>query len=163
MGCENNSPFVFKVTNIIDNITQVITSPLNDMGYEIVQVKIVNQDILQILLDKAPAITIEDCARATSIIKNLLFVANINYDFYLEVSSPGIERPLVKPADYERFTGKNIKLVTNFLVSGRKKFEGLLLVYDQQKNIIQLKTEDDIIYDIALENIKNANLKVKFK
>lgn len=117
--------------SFIEKIETVLTQPLLHRGYSIVRVQMNGQKRkqLQIMIDRidGQAITVDDCSTASRPISVILDSENLIEDSYiLEVSSPGIDRPLVKPADFKRFQGEKISLQSNILVNGRKKFIGLL-------------------------------------
>lgn len=116
----------------INEIAQLIEPALRDMGFELVQVRLMGgtRRTLQVMaehLDRDRQMTVDDCADISHAVSALLDVADpIPGAYTLEVSSPGIERPLVKRADYERFQGHEARLETEEAVDGRKRFVGVL-------------------------------------
>jgi ribosome maturation factor RimP len=115
----------------IRQITELIEPTLNEMGFELVRVLVGGgqRPTLQIMVerrDEAP-ITVEHCAEVSHAISALLDVADpIAGAYRLEVTSPGIDRPLVRPADYERFAGLEARLETELPIDGRRRFRGRL-------------------------------------
>jgi ribosome maturation factor RimP len=113
-------------------ITELIEPTLNEMGFEPIRVLVTGgqRPTLQIMVerqDQAPT-TVEDCAASSRAISALLDVADpIAGAYRLEVSSPGIDRPLVRPADYERFAGLEARLETELPIDGRRRFRGRLI------------------------------------
>lgn len=141
-------------------IISLIESPLNDMGYELVRVRQLDKDVIQIMLDSLNSeagVTIEDCTKATKLINRILQIADLSEQFSLEVSSPGIERPLIKPEHYSRFLGRDIKLTSQILIDGQKRFTGKLTDFNKETNTIKI-TYDNKITQIDLDQVQSANL-----
>jgi ribosome maturation factor RimP len=112
-------------------IEQIIAPSVEALGYEIVRVLLLGGDrpTLQIMaerIDGAP-MTVEDCADISRSISALLDVEDpIAGAYTLEVSSPGLDRPLTRLKDFERFAGFTVKLETRLAIDGRKRFKGTL-------------------------------------
>ena len=115
-----------------NRIAQAIEPPLEAMGYRLVRVVITSgrRATLQVMverLDDAP-MTVEDCAQISHSVSALLDVADpIAGAYMLEISSPGIDRPLVRTEDYDRFCGFEAKIELGCPLNGRKRFRGHLL------------------------------------
>lgn len=113
-------------------ITELIEPTLNEMGFELVRVLVTGgqRPTLQIMVerrDHAP-MTVGHCAEASHAVSALLDVADpIASAYRLEVTSPGIDRPLVRLADYERFAGLEARLETELPIDGRRRFRGRLI------------------------------------
>jgi ribosome maturation factor RimP len=111
-------------------LMDLLDGPLQADGLELVQVKLVDgakRKTLQVLLENAQTgrITLDECAQASRKISMLLDVEDvISGAFNLEVSSPGIDRPLVKRADFERFLGFEAKVESKLPIDGRRRFKG---------------------------------------
>ncbi len=110
-------------------IEALIAPSLEAMGYRLVRVAFTGgrRATLQVMAERADAaaMTVEDCADISRTVSALLDVADpIASAYVLEVSSPGIDRPLVRPEDYARFAGFEAKLELNALRDGRKRFRG---------------------------------------
>ncbi len=118
--------------NIPERIEQSIAPSLEAMGYDVVRVQLSRSGgrmILQVMAEPRGGedMTVERCAEISRAVSALLDVEDpIAGTYTLEVSSPGIDRPLVRPRDYERFAGYEAKIETNRLVDGRKRFRGRL-------------------------------------
>jgi ribosome maturation factor RimP len=99
---------------------------LGGLGYELVDLESSRGGLLRIFIDSPSGITVEDCARVSNHLTRAFAVEGIEYE-RLEVSSPGLDRPLRKPADFARFAGSkvDVKMRTRD-ESGRKRFTGLL-------------------------------------
>ena len=118
-----------------NGISQLIEPSLAAMGYRIVRVVITScrRPTLQVMaerIDDAP-ITVDDCAIISQSVSALLDVADpISSAYTLEISSPGLDRPLVRPEDYDRFSGYEVRIELGAPVEGRKRFRGRLLGTD---------------------------------
>jgi ribosome maturation factor RimP len=113
-------------------IERIVGPSLEAMGYEIVRVQLSGgrSPTVQIMVERrdARALTVDDCAGVSRAVSALLDVEDpIAGAYQLEVSSPGIDRPLVRPKDFERFAGCEVKLETGDAVEGRRRFRGRLL------------------------------------
>ncbi|HEX4570005.1 MAG TPA: ribosome maturation factor RimP [Dongiaceae bacterium] len=113
-------------------IARLVEPTLNGMGYELVRVQFGGGDrrpTLQIMAERADrrAMAVEDCAEISRVLSALLDVEDpVQGSYMLEVSSPGIDRPLLRPADYERFTGFEARLELRQPIDGRRRFRGRL-------------------------------------
>jgi ribosome maturation factor RimP len=121
-------------------IADIIEPSLEGMGYELVRVLMQGrqQPVLQIMAERkdGAAMTVEDCADISRQISALLDVDDpIEGAYSLEVSSPGIDRPLTRPKDFEAYAGFEAKLETAEPVDGRKRFRGKLLGLDEQGRV----------------------------
>ncbi len=150
--------------NFLRQIENIITSS----GYECVHVG-VRTDFgrmkIQILIDTLGGINVEDCEAVSKRVNKFL---DDNADmpeldkgrYYLEVSSPGIERPLYTPEDYERFSGREVRVKLGELLNGRKTFTGILqAVSEGRVKILCDGNEINIPFDI----IKGGNLVYRFE
>jgi ribosome maturation factor RimP len=126
------------------NIAQIIEPPLAGMGYRLVRVVMTSgrRATLQVMierLDNLP-ITLDDCAQISHSISALLDVADPVVGTYtLEISSPGIDRPLVRIEDYDRFSGFEAKIELAIPLNGRRRFRGRLL--GTSEGAVRLLTE----------------------
>ncbi len=152
-----------KPEELSKNIESIITPICEDYGYEVVLVKIFRDPrgmVLRIMLDKEGGITLGDCARMSKYLERVLEVESlISGSFNLEISSPGIERPLVKKKDYIKFKGETIKIRTKIPFDNRKNFSGVLGGIEGEDIILDM---DGRIIRIPLESVSKVNLKYKF-
>lgn len=146
--------------SIESKITNLIEPALNSLGYELVRVKQIGNDVLQILIDSEQGIGIDECTKATKLIKNILHVSEMGDIFNLEVSSPGLDRPLLKPDHFKKFIGNDVKLNTSILIDGQKRFIGKLTDFNQETQQITL-TCDDKIVTIEFNQMQSTNLYYK--
>ncbi|MBL0941996.1 MAG: ribosome maturation factor RimP, partial [Alphaproteobacteria bacterium] len=112
-------------------IEHILAASLANMGYNIVRLQLQGSQraTLEILIERLDGtpITVRDCALVSRESSALLDVADpIKNPYMLQVSSPGLDRPLVAKADFERFCGHRIKVTTIESIEGRKRFQGLL-------------------------------------
>ena len=122
----------------------LVTPTLDGLGYELVRVLVSgsHQPTLQVMAERRDeaAMTVEDCADISRSLSALLDVADpIAGAYMLEVSSPGIDRPLVRPEDYDRFAGFEARIDLSQPVEGRKRFRGRLL--GRESDAVRLKVE----------------------
>jgi ribosome maturation factor RimP len=143
-----------------NRIAQTIEPSLAAMGYRLVRVVITSgrRATLQVMaerLDDRP-MTVDDCAQISHSVSALLDVADPIADAYmLEISSPGIDRPLVRPEDYERFSGFEARIELVQPLDGRKRFRGRLLGTSQGK--VRLATETGET-ELPLDGVARAKL-----
>ena len=118
--------------DVTDKIATLVTPSLEATGFELVRVMLTggDQPTLQIMADRSDgtSITVDDCADISRVVSAILDVEDpIKGAYTLEVSSPGIDRPLVRRKDFERFAGFEAKLETGAPIEGRKRFRGRLI------------------------------------
>lgn len=107
----------------IENLIEQVVSGL---GYELVDVEFSPRGrLLRVFLDIERGITVDDCATVSNQLQRVFEVENIDYD-RLEISSPGIDRPLKKLADFERFMGENAQIRLSLAIGNQRNFVGLL-------------------------------------
>jgi ribosome maturation factor RimP len=147
----------------------LLEQTVDGLGYELVSVELPNRGrMLRIFIDKpaagpqdavASGITVDDCARVSNQLARVLEVENIDYD-RLEVSSPGLDRPLKKEADFARFAGEQARLTLRVPVEGRRNFAGVLRAVADGK--LQLEIEGGMV-TVDLANIDKARLVPKIE
>jgi ribosome maturation factor RimP len=132
-----------------DRITAMIEPSLEAMGYRLVRVAFTGgrRATLQIMAerrDDAP-MTVDDCAEISRNVSALLDVADPIAERYdLEISSPGIDRPLVAREDYVRFAGYEAKLELSRPIEGRKRFRGRLLGFEEETVMLRLDGDGEV-------------------
>ncbi len=131
------------------------------MGFELVQVRLMggSRRTLQVMaepLDHDRVMTVDDCADISHAVSALLDVEDpIPGTYVLEVSSPGIDRPLVRGADYVRFSGQRARIEVDPPVAGRRRFIGTLLGTDGEDVLVQMEKSTE---RLPLATIKRARL-----
>lgn len=152
---------------------EVLVSPLlEELELELVDIEYRREPhgwVLRFFLDKEGGITLDDCALASRQISSLLDVEDVIPTAYnLEVSSPGLERPLKKRADFERFAGHLVKVKTidpieiEHFGRGRKTFTGTLVGVEQDTIQLTLQDRQAAEVGIPLANIDSAHLVPEF-
>ena len=144
----------------IQEATALIEPTVHELGYELVRVHMTGggRPTLQVMAERLDreAMTVEDCAEISRAVSALLDVHDpVRGSYTLEVSSPGLNRPLVRPADYDRFRGSLARVETHEAIEGRKRFKGRLL--GREDSSIRIETESGEIV-IPLEAIRRARL-----
>ncbi len=117
--------------SLTEQIEQMISPSIEALGYEVVRVSLAGsvRKVLQIMAEPKDGrvMSVEDCARVSRAISAILDVEDpISGAYSLEVSSPGIDRPLTRPKDYDRYAGHEAKIETLEPIEGRKRFKGTL-------------------------------------
>ena len=142
-------------------IETLIAPSLEAMGYRLVRVAVTGgkrAQVLQVMaerIDNKP-MGVDDCTEVTHSVSALLDVEDpIEHAYVLEVSSPGIDRPLVRREDYERFRGHEAKLELAAPVDGRRRFRGKLLGIEADRVRLNLGSE---IVELPLARIQRAKL-----
>ncbi len=143
------------------DLQQILETTLPGMGYELVDVELTAQGILRVFIDKEGGITVEDCATVSNHLSRVFMVEDVDYK-HLEISSPGLDRPLKKAADFVRFTGSMVKLKTRLPVEGQKNFIGRIESFDEAAQTIVLAF-DGKTAQIELSNLDKARIKPEFK
>ena len=158
-----------------ENLTQIETLVLpilDDLGYELVDLQL-QQDgkqlALRIFVDKPAGITLDDCVEVSREVSAILEVEDpIRAAYRLEVSSPGLDRPLKKAADFERFVGKKARLKSKNLIdpdqrgTTRKTFVGTLLGFEDDNVRLELTDKQGGVIAIPLADLDKANLEEEF-
>jgi len=129
-------------------------------GLELVHMETVTEfghSILRLYIDKEGGVSLGDCTGVSRQLGDLLDVSlEIRGEYRLEVSSPGLDRPISKPLDYERFKGRKAVITTHSPIEGRNRFKGILLGLAPGE--MACMDVDGTTHEIALENIKRARL-----
>ena len=124
-------------------LAEIITPVIEDMGYELVRVRLMSgkSTTLQVMADKpGGGIEVDDCADISNAIGAVLDVEDPILDEYmLEVSSPGIDRPLTRLKDFDAFEGYEAKLETAELIDGRRRFKGVLAGIEGDEVLINVE------------------------
>lgn len=124
-------------------LAEIITPVIEDLGYELVRLRLMrgkDESTLQIMADLPEGgILVDDCAKISTAVSATLDVEDPILDAYmLEVSSPGIDRPLTRLKDFDTFEGYEAKLETDQLIDGRRRFKGALAGIDGEEVLINV-------------------------
>ena len=139
------------------DLNQLIASALPNFGCTLVDCERVSgANLLRILIDKDGGVTVDDCAQVSNHLIRLFEVEGVSYD-RLEVSSPGLDRPLITHEDYERFKGELVSVQTNLPINGRKNFKGVLRGLNAEQEVV-ISIENDQQISIDIREIKRTKL-----
>ena len=131
-----------KETGLETRIARIIEPVANDLGYSLVRVKVTQENglTLQVMAEDGNGrFTITDCERLSKEISPVLDVEDpIDREYHLEVSSPGIDRPLVRARDFRTYLGHEAKVELTDLIAGRKRFRGEIVAVDDEAVTIRL-------------------------
>jgi ribosome maturation factor RimP len=167
----------------IDQVRAIVERVATDSGLEVVEVELRGAGkarMLRIVIDKVPVpgvsgtdqisgVTHEDCANLSREVGTILDVEDVipGNSYLLEVSSPGLDRKLLRPADYERFAGSKVKLKTRNPVNGNQHFEGRLQSFREGRLTLEVSASrkkarpgdaPPQTLEIELANVEKANL-----
>ncbi|KQL35548.1 MULTISPECIES: ribosome maturation factor RimP [Bacillaceae] len=157
------------MSNITSKIEELVTPILQELNLELVDIEYVKEGrdwFLRVYIDTpAGGIDIEQCAQVSEKLSEKLDVVDpIKENYFLEVSSPGAERPLKKDADFLKAVGKYVYIKTYEPVNGAKEFEGTLLSYsDDEGALIEVRVKTRRVkIQIDKEKIALARLAIDF-
>ena len=145
----------------MDRLTELVASAVEPLGYELLGVEYMAQgrnSVLRIYIDSPAGITLDDCQRASGQVSAVLDVDDpIKGQYSLEMSSPGLDRPLFTAEHFAQFIGHEVKLRLHSPLEGRRKLKAL--IKGVEGDVIHLtSSETDESWQIALDNIEKANL-----
>lgn len=149
------------MTDLLRRIEEIVAPTVGGMGYELVRVAISRGGTLQIMIEPADGrpMDVEDCATLSRALSAVLDVEDpIPGSYTLEVSSPGIDRPLTRPKDYVRWAGHLARLETAEPVDGRRRFKGTLLGLSD--NLVKLRLDDGKEAAVPLASVTKAKLEL---
>ena len=146
------------------NWLSAVERTVTGMGYDLVDTERGARGLLRVFIDRLPGdpaggfVTVDDCERVTRQLQHVLEVEGLDYE-RLEVSSPGLDRPLKKPADWQRFTGLEVELSLREAFQGRKRWRGRLAPLDDGRFRLELADPaGDRALDFALDEVREARL-----
>jgi ribosome maturation factor RimP len=142
-------------------IVEIIRPSVEHMGFRLVRVKMMDasgRKVLQVMIERTDAtgINVDDCANVSETVSALLDVNDpIKFEYNLEVTSPGIDRPLVELQDFERFKGFEAKIEAVIMVNGRKRWRGIVQGIEGEQVLIMVDGE---LHQVPFARIGNAKL-----
>ena len=145
---------VFYLWAAIMDVVKLVETTVNGLGYELVDFERSGRGLLRVFIDKPEGILVDDCQTVSHQLTRLFLVENVAYD-RLEVSSPGLDRPLKKEADFVRFAGQKAQLKLRMPLAGRKNFVGI--IGGVKDGILQLDVDGSQVA-IELSNLDKARL-----
>lgn len=144
---------------IEDKIEQLLKPLVNDMGYELWGCEYLAQgkhSVLRLYIDKPEGILVEDCEQVSHEVSALLDVEDpISGHYALEISSPGVPRPLFYNWQYQRYIGKSVQIKLYQPIEGRRKYVGSIISADDSTLVLHV---DDVEKSFPISNIVKANL-----
>lgn len=155
------------MSKVTETVEKLITPVLEELNIELVEVEFVKEGreyFLRIFIDKENGVDIEDCGNVSERVSVILDeVDPITHNYFLEVSSPGAERPLKKESDWLKAIGKNVYIKTYEPIENNKVFEGVLTSYDGTTVTVEMKIKTRTKQvTLPFEKIANARLAVVF-
>ncbi len=155
-------PFFVSGENMVQankQLQAIIEPAVSALGYELVGIEHLSQgkhSVLRVYIDHEDGISVDDCAEVSHQVSAVLDVEDPITGLYtLEVSSPGLDRPLFTEAHYVRYVGQLAEIRSHSPIDGRRRFKGRLQAVQDGLVVIEV---DGVEYSIALDNIEKANL-----
>ncbi|MCY4303964.1 MAG: ribosome maturation factor RimP [Aestuariivita sp.] len=146
-------------SNVERHVAGIVSPVLNELGFELVRVRLILSEIktLQIMADNPKkGIDVDDCAEISNSLSMLLDVESSLPDAYsLEISSPGIDRPLTRIKDFMDFAGREAKLETYEPIDGRRRFRGILAGFEDGEVLI---TMNETTIGLKIDWLSDARL-----
>ncbi|HKX52265.1 MAG TPA: ribosome maturation factor RimP [Nitrosospira sp.] len=137
------------------DLNELLESTLAGLGYELVDLeRSPRGKLLRVFIDKPDGVSVDDCVTVSNHLSRLLAVENVDYD-RLEVSSPGLDRPLKKSADFIRFAGESVKLRLRVALQGQRNFVGILR--EVKDGFLKLEVDGKML-DLELNNLEKVRL-----
>jgi ribosome maturation factor RimP len=150
------------VDSLENKLSDMFRPVIESLGFELVAVEIISSGgtVMRVYIDAPNGITVDDCADVSYQVSGILDVEDpLHGKYSLEVSSPGLDRPLVTLEHFRRFLGERVKIRCTEPVLGRKRFTGKLKGIEDETLIVEVDNE---VYDIPLAIIEKANLVAEF-
>jgi ribosome maturation factor RimP len=136
------------------DVAKLVETTLTGLGYELVDFEVSGRGLMRVFMDKPEGISLQDCERVSNQLTRLFTVEGVEFD-RLEVSSPGLDRPIKKAEDFVRFCGQKAQLKLRVPLNGRKNFVGIL--GELRDGILQLDVDGSLVA-IELSNLDKARL-----
>ncbi len=137
------------------DLHELLESTLVGLGYELVDLeRSARGKLLRVFIDKPGGIGVEDCVAVSGHLSRLLAVEGIDYD-RMEISSPGLDRPLKKASDFIRFAGESAKLRLRVALQGQRNFVGILR--EVNDGVLKLEVDGKML-DLELDNLEKVRL-----
>jgi ribosome maturation factor RimP len=149
---------VFYLWVVIMDTLKLVETTVNGLGYELVDFERSGRGMLRVFIDKPGGISLDDCQTVSNQLTRLFPVENVVYE-RLEVSSPGLDRPLKKETDFVRFAGAKAQIKLRMPMAGRKNFVGVIC--EVAEGVLRLDVEGSPV-SIELSNVDKARLVPNF-
>lgn len=152
-----------EIQRVVNQVEDLIDPIIEEMGLELVDVEYLSERgrwVLRVYIDHEEGVSVEDCAQVSEEIGELIDVKDIiQHEYVLEVSSPGLDRPLKREKDFRRAVGEKIKVRTVAPINGRRNYTGVLQDFSEER--LYLDVEDGgqrRMAVISLPDVEKANL-----
>jgi len=162
---ENDDPRLITENGVAARVAGVVEPVVMDLGYRLVRVKVTAQDgcTVQVMAERPDGtMTVDDCEAVSRAVSPALDVDDpVGRAYRLEISSPGIDRPLVRAGDFERWAGHEAKIEMSVAVDGRKRFRGVVRGARDGEALVELaevKDGEDPVARLPLTDIGEARL-----
>lgn len=145
------------LSTLEQKLTEMLTAPVEALGFELVGIEFIRgrTSTLRIYIDSEDGINVDDCADVSHQVSAVMDVEDpITVAYNLEVSSPGLDRPMFTAEHYQRFTGEEVALVLRMAVQNRRKWQGIIKAVDGEMITVTVEGKDEVF---ALSNIQKAN------
>ena len=140
-------------------VQELVQPAVETLGYELVGIEYLSQgkhSLLRVYIDSEDGINLDDCERVSHQVSGLLDVEDVIHGHYnLEVSSPGLDRPLFTKEQFQRYIGKEVNIRLSIAQQGRKKFKGILRGIDDTNVFLHVDEEE---ISLPFNAIEKANL-----
>ncbi len=150
-----------KFEKLLQEVRQVVEPILESQGLELVDLEYQREShgwVLRIYLDREGGVSLDDCAGISHEVGAVLEVKDLIPSAYiLEVSSPGLTRPLKKPEDFNKFRNQMVKIKLYEPLDGRRNFKGTLLGLEGDRVRVEVEQQ---VYELPLQRIAKANLEI---
>lgn len=144
-------------------LTDMLRPAVEETGKSLLGIEFIsagNNSVLRLFIDHEDGINVDDCAEVSRQVGAILDVEDpISSEYNLEVSSPGIDKPLFELEHFQRVIGETVNVRLSMPINGRRKFKGTLVTIEKDMLVINV---DGIDYDITFNNIDKANLVAQF-
>ena len=155
MGSTAHFFLLFRFLAVAVNLGEILERTLPAMGYELVDWDMsARSGLMRVFIDKPKGVDVGDCARVSTHLTHLFAVEGVDFE-RLEVSSPGLDRPLKKAADFSRFTGEEVRLTLREAIGNSKRMKGVLRGIEGDAVVVDTETGTK---SIPLANIDKARL-----
>ena len=146
-----------------EKLRALLEPPVENLGYELVHLEFGSQDknaILRVYIDAPGGIQVDDCATVSRQLSAVLDVEDpLNSSYFLEVSSPGLDRPLVKPEHFRQFVGDKARIVMATHILGRRRFTGQMMEAGIDAVVLEVDGES---YELPYKDMESAQLEPGF-
>tara|TARA_R110001583_G_scaffold26533_7_gene95525 strand:+ start:567 stop:1025 length:459 start_codon:yes stop_codon:yes gene_type:complete len=151
------------LASLEERLTEMLAPSVEDLGYELVGIEYVRagkHSTLRVYIDQEEGILVDDCAAVSRQVSAIMDVEDpITNEYTLEVSSPGMERPLFNASQYAAFIGEEVKIQLRMPIQNRRRWKGVISSVDGEIISVAVENKEE---RFALSNIQKANIVPKF-